>query len=107
MEKIEKDLKDLFFDAFENDDQEIMERGFRILYKEDNEIFFTIEANKEDMSVIRQKWAKIKRMILEIFQVSDLSYIDKIDVDGVFLSKLIEICNAKKVELVSSSKKAS
>ena len=99
--QLEKISKKLFFDSFENDDKDIMLKGFRFLYKENDVVFFTIEADDYDTTLIRKKWRKIKRNILDFFQAKDLSYIKKIELDEVFLTKLIEVCKAKKVEIIT------
>lgn len=107
MEKLEKGKKNLFYNSFEEDNKELMVNSFKFLYMENETVFFTLEASEEEIAIIRKKWGKIKPLILEIFEAKDISYINKINLDEVFISKLIEICKAKKIELVGASKKAS
>lgn len=107
MEKIDPKGKEEFFSSFDGAKGELIRSVFRFLYQENGTIFFTLEANDEEIKEVRTYWAQIKSSILKNLRIANLSYINEIAVDELFLSKLITVCGAKKVELVSSLNKAS
>lgn len=101
IEILEKEDKNKFFETFnDNSDlKELLEKSFKILYKEDEKLYFSLIANEEEKSCLRKGWSLIKTRSLTNFNIKTLINVEVEDTKLLFLEKAVELLKAKEIKI--------
>lgn len=107
MKKISDEQRLEFLKTLPKDSMQLVSKCLKLLFIEDNTLYFSLCSQEDQKDKIRAIWKQIKEGMDLVFEIKEVKFIDATLVDELFLSKLIDICNAKKVELIHHLNKAS